>query len=191
MPGTQLGDVQTWVRQYPWPGETHSLVKRQTNRQIVKACCNKCCYQSIYGHRGRSEELSGRGSKQGGLHRRAKPWWVEGISLDWGRKGIILKAMVNHKTFSAGDWQDQVWILERSFCWPLVNLVEVRRTGGEEEDPLTVAVNDVWVKTPCTKPGTIETEGRFKIYWQDLGLVRCRRWKSIVLDEFKVSVVGD
>ena len=48
--------------------------------------------------------------------------------------------MVNHKMFSAGDWQDQVWILERSFCWPLVSSVEVRRAGSEEEDPLTAAV---------------------------------------------------
>ena len=49
----------------PWPGEIFSLWKRQMNRQIVKACCNKCCYQNVCGYRGvnKSEGLSGRGLK--------------------------------------------------------------------------------------------------------------------------------
>lgn len=62
-------------------------------------------------------------------------------SLEWRKKGIILKAMVNLiKKFPAGNWQDQVWILERWFCWPLVDSVEARSTGREEKDPLTVGI---------------------------------------------------
>lgn len=35
------------------------------NRQIVKTCYNKCCYQNVCGYRGvnRNEGLSGRGLK--------------------------------------------------------------------------------------------------------------------------------
>ena len=132
------------------------------------------------------------------LHRRgqfwAKPWRVERTSLEWRKKGIILKAMVNLiKKFPAGNWQDQVWILERWFCWTLVDSVEARSTGREEKDPLTVWIikSEPDPVEAWTESGTIGTEDRFKIYWQGLGLVKCRRWKPVGLDEFKVSAVGD
>lgn len=48
--------------------------------------------------------------------------------------------MENLKKFPAGNWQDQVWVLERWFCWPLVDSMEARRTGKEEKDPLTVQI---------------------------------------------------
>lgn len=56
--------------------------------------------------------------------------------------------MEDLKKFPAGNWQDQVWILERWFRWPLVDSVEAR-TGREEKDPLTVQI----IKS---EPGPVE-----------------------------------